>query len=167
MKMGFWETSGICEKNGIKFVPMVKYLYDDFSIREMMPQDYDMVYSFWSNTKGMGLSDADSFDNIVVFLKRNKGLSFICQINGEVAGTILCGTDFRRGYIYHAAVSEKYRLKKIGSVLVKLSLNELEKLGVNKCHLFVFADNDEGMKFWENKNWSLRSDIKVFSKNID
>ena len=44
--------------------------------------------------------------------------------------------------------------------------DQVNAIGVNKCHLFIFEDNKEGMIFWESLGWSYRSDISVISKTI-
>lgn len=138
----------------------------NISIHEMQIDDYDKVYELWRNTPGVGLSNADTRENIERFLKRNKGLSFVCSHEGKIIGSILCGHDGRRGYIYHVTVAEAYRGKGIGRRLVETSLNCLKSEGINKCHLFVFADNAVGNAFWESTGWQNRKDIFVYSKSI-
>jgi ribosomal protein S18 acetylase RimI-like enzyme len=132
--------------------------------REMTLEDYDEVYQLWSYTDGVGLSEADSKDNISVFLKRNKGLSFVCEDGNKIVGTILCGHDGRRGYVYHVVVDKNYRREGIGRELVARSLTELNKEGITKCHLFVFLTNELGRMFWASLGWERREDIIVYSK---
>jgi ribosomal protein S18 acetylase RimI-like enzyme len=136
----------------------------DVSIQEIRLDDYSEIYELWRNTPGVGLSDADTYENIHRFLLRNKGLSFICRYGEKVIGTILCGHDGRRGYIYHVAVVEEYRCRGIGRMLVEKSLQKLKEEGVNKCHLFVFSDNEIGNAFWNSAGWIKREDIFVYSK---
>lgn len=68
--------------------------------------------------EGIGLSNADSQENIAGFLERNPNLSFVAVANGKIIGTVLCGHDGRRGYIYHVMVSDAYRNQGIGKALV-------------------------------------------------
>jgi len=136
------------------------------SIQEMQADDYNEIYELWENTPGVGLSDADTYENIQRFLLRNKGLSFVCRYEGKIIGTILCGHDGRRGYIYHAAVDVKYRCRGIGQMLVDKSLQKLKEEGIDKCHIFVFFDNEIGNAFWSSKGWTKREDIFVYSKTI-
>lgn len=136
------------------------------SIQEMQIEDYYEVYELWKNTPGMGLSDADTHENIHKFLLRNKGLSFVCRHKDRIIGTILCGHDGRRGYIYHVIVVEEYRGRGIGQMLVDKSLYKLKEQGINKCHLFVFCDNVIGNAFWSAIDWTRREDIVVYSKSV-
>ena len=136
-----------------------------YPIREMQADDYDAVYALWSKTPGMGLSNADSYANIARFLQKNKGLCFVCLDQDQITGTALCGHDGRRGYIYHVTVAEAYRGRGIGSALVESCLRRLKAEQIDKCHLFVFADNEPGECFWRALGWVKRDDIVVYSKN--
>lgn len=135
-------------------------------IEEIRMDDYEEIYRLWSRTPGMGLNESDSAINIAGFLLRNKGFSLCCRDNGRIVGTILCGHDGRRGYIYHTAVDEAYRGHGIGRALVSGSLEKLKAIGIAKCHLFVFADNEPGNAFWNRTGWIKRQDILVYSKNL-
>lgn len=138
----------------------------DIAIHEMQISDYSEIYKLWSDTAGMGLSDADTQGNIHKFLLRNKGLSFVCRHGDKIIATILCGHDGRRGYIYHVTVAAQYRGRGIGQMLVDKSLQKLKEAGVDKCHLFVFSDNEIGNAFWSSKGWTKREDIFVYSKSF-
>ena len=96
-------------------------------IREIHFDDYSKIYDLWRKTSGMGLSDADSSENILKFLSQNKGMSFCYEQNQTIVGTILCGHDGRRGYIYHVTVDTQYRGTGIGRILVHRSLQKLKK----------------------------------------
>ena len=138
---------------------MQTYVY-----RETRIQDYDTVYALWGNTSGMGLSVADEKENIKKFLNKNKGLCFVCEFDNTIVGTVLCGYDGRRGYIYHVTVVQEHRGKGIGTKMVELSLQGLKAEGIDKCHLFVFADNLSviPLKAQDGK----RDDVIVYSKSI-
>jgi len=140
--------------------------FADISIHEMKMDDYDEIYELWRNTPGMGLSNADKRESIDSFLGRNKGLSYVCRHGGRIVGTVLCGHDGRRGYIYHVTVAEEYRGRGIGRRLVETSLEKLKEEGIDKCHLFVFVDNSVGNAFWASMGWDKREDIFVYSKTI-
>lgn len=135
-------------------------------IRKMVIEDYEKIFELWSKTKGIGLSEADSKENIPSFLKRNEGLSFVCEVDGVIIGAILCGYDGRRGYIHHLVVHEEHRKKGIGNELVSKCLEKLKSKGIAKCHLFIFCDNEIGISFWNKTGWVKRDDIFIFSKKI-
>lgn len=139
----------------------------EFAIRIMEADDYQEVFELWKDGEGIGLSNADSKENIYRFLERNPSLSFVAVQNGKIVGTILCGHDGRRGYIYHLFVAELYRNKGLGRRLVNKSLEKLKEQRIDKCHLFVFDQNELGKDFWINSGWTLREDIVIMSKPIN
>jgi len=135
--------------------------------REMRSSDYEQAYALWQHTPGIGLSDADSKEAVEHFLKKNSALCFIAVDQDKLIGTILCGEDGRRGYIYHLAVAEEYRQMGIGKTLVQKSLAALAQHDIQKCHLFVYVENHAGKTFWEHIGWKARNDIEVMSFNLE
>ena len=57
---------------------------------------YDEVYQLWQSSEGVGLSEADSRENIEIFLNRNSKTSIVAKIGAGVAGVCLGGFDGRR-----------------------------------------------------------------------
>lgn len=137
-------------------------------IRSMDNNDYERVYQLWMSCKGMGLNDLDdSREGIEQFLKRNPDTCFVAEQNGKIIGSIICGNDGRRGYIYHTAVASDYRKKGIGTVLVETTLQALKNLGINKAALVVFSKNAEGNAFWEKLGFTVRKDLVYRNKSIN
>lgn len=135
-------------------------------IREIHPDDYPEMMDLWKNTPGMGISEADSEIRIREFILNNPGLSFCYKEENRIVGTSLCGNDHRRGYIYHTAVLPEFRGRGIGRMLVEKNLGKLREAGIEKCHLFVFADNALGNSFWRSTGWTKRNDICVYSHDV-
>jgi ribosomal protein S18 acetylase RimI-like enzyme len=135
-------------------------------IRLMQPEDYTNAIQLWQGLPGLGLSSADRQEAIQTFLKRNPKTCFVAMQADEVIGTILGGSDGRRGYLYHLAVHSDHQKQGLGKELVQTCLDALQQQGIEKCHIFVIADNQEGLNFWQRIGWELRSDILVLSKNI-
>ena len=138
----------------------------NYSTRTMYLSDYDQALQLWKSLPGIGLSSSDEKEDIRVFLKKNSCTCFVALKGGNLVGTILGGSDGRRGYIYHLAVKESEQKAGIGKKLVNLCLSELKKLGIRKCHIFVIRDNIEGIAFWKKMDWQLRDDILVMSREI-
>jgi ribosomal protein S18 acetylase RimI-like enzyme len=137
-----------------------------FTIRDMADGDYDAVHALWKATPGIGLSEADERRNIASFLEHNRGLSFVAEADGRLAGAVLGSFDGRRGYLHHLAVEAKLRRAGIGRALVVRSLEALRARGVRRCHIFVMADNANGQRFWERVGWFRRDDLLVMSKDV-
>ena len=134
----------------------------------MIIEDYDDVYRLWTLTKGMGLNNLDDTKTgINIFLQRNPNTCFVATFHNEIIGTIISGHDGRRGYIYHTAVSEKFRKKGIGQKLVTSSLSALKTEGINKVALVVFSKNKLGNLFWEKIGFRKREDLIYRDKTIN
>jgi ribosomal protein S18 acetylase RimI-like enzyme len=122
--------------------------------------------ALWEATEHIGLSSADSPEALSRFLASNEGLSFCAAENGHLVGTILCGTDGRRGYVHHLAVTKRCRGHGIASRLLSQSLQALARIGIAKCHAFVFNDNPYAELFWQPSGWQLREDLLVYSRLV-
>jgi len=136
-------------------------------IRDFRIDDYDAAYALWQASEGIGLSAADSRENIERFLEQNPGLSFTAEASGgSLVGAVLASCDGRRGFLYHCAVARTHRGEGIGKALVARSLKGLAGLGMRKCHIFVAADNVEGKHFWRKIGWEERTTILVMSRDV-
>jgi ribosomal protein S18 acetylase RimI-like enzyme len=126
----------------------------------MQIEDYEDIYRLWADTPGMGLRRLDdSKDGISRFLARNPNTCFVALNRSEVVGSILCGNDGRRGYIYHLAVRPSCRRKGIGGSLVEAVIAALKKEQINKAALVVFRSNDLGNQFWSSVGFQQRKDL--------
>lgn len=128
--------------------------------------DYEEILNLWEICEGIGLSSADSPDKISTYLDRNPGMSFVAKASSKIVGAVLCGHDGRRGFIHHLAVHPSYRKKGIGKSLADACIAVLEKIGIEKCHLFIFRNNESGIWFWERAGWSMRDDIGIMSRDL-
>ncbi|MEZ9060198.1 GNAT family N-acetyltransferase [Vibrio pelagius] len=127
--------------------------------------DYQQVMNLWSETEGMQLREADSEENIGKYLERNPNLSFVALQEDQIVGAILVGTDGRRGYIQHLAVSKACRGQGLGAKLISNAVDALSSIGIAKTHLFVINDNLNAQAFYENIGWHPRDEIRMFSFN--
>lgn len=140
---------------------------DKGTIRVMEIGDYDAVYDMWIHTPGMGLNTTDdSREGVEKFLRRNPHTCFVAEVDRKIAGVILSGHDGRRGYIYHTAVRPEYRRQGIARALVEHAMQALEKEGIQKTALVVFARNEGGNAFWEKLGFTGRDDLVYRNKNI-
>lgn len=136
-------------------------------IVEFTMEHYSAAYGLWSCTPGMGISDADSPEAIGRYLDRNPGTSFAAVLeDGTLAGTVLCGHDGRRGYLYHLAVGAELRGRGIGERLAAAALEALRRESIDKCHILVLMDNAVGQRFWEKSGWQKRENLFLYSAAV-
>ena len=135
-------------------------------VRPMTMQDYTAVIQLWQAAEGVGLSAADSAESIARYLARNPGHSFVAYQAEQLVGAVLCGHDGRRGYLHHLAVAPAQQRQGIGRQLVIHCLDALTAVGIDKCHLFVFAANDGAHAFWQRIDWTHRVELILMSRQI-
>jgi len=140
---------------------------DGTTVRLFRIGDYDAVLALWRRTEGVGLNESDTRPAIAGYLRRNPKLSFVAEKRGRIIGAVLCGHDGRRGCLHHLAVAKRHRSCGIGRQLVEACLAKLRQAGIQKCNLFIFASNTEGMKFWKHTGWRLRTELRVMQLCLD
>ena len=138
------------------------------NIREMKIEDYEKVYALWKTIKGFGIRSVDdSKEGIELFLKWNPGLSVVAEEEGEIVGAILCGSDGRRGCLYHVCVHRDYRRQGIGKSMVVWCMEKLKELQINKVSLIAFTQNDIGNAFWKEIGWTKREDLNYYDFTLN
>ena len=138
------------------------------NIREMKIEDYDKVFALWKTIKGFGIRSVDdSREGIERFLKWNPGLSVVAEENGEIVGAILCGSDGRRGCLYHVCVHKDFRRQGIGKTMVIWCMEKLKDLQINKVSLIAFTKNDIGNVFWKEIGWTKREDLNYYDFTLN
>ena len=133
----------------------------DFEIAELLAADCEEVLAFWQDIEGVGLNESDTPEQLTAFLRRNRGFSLVARGQGRIVGAVLCGHDGRRGYLHHLAVAKDHRNRGLGTALVQRCLSQLANIGILKCNIFVYNDNDDGSAFWRSTGWIDRRDLKI------
>ncbi|MBN1435548.1 MAG: GNAT family N-acetyltransferase [Sedimentisphaerales bacterium] len=133
------------------------------TISSMTINDYNAALTLWQNTEGICLDDCDSPTAIARYLQHNPGLSCVAKQDNQLIGTLLCGTDGRRGYLNHLAVAPTHRNQGIGRKLVQHSLNALKNIGITRCHTFVLVNNSSAQAFWQHIGWPQQDTFNVRS----
>jgi N-acetylglutamate synthase len=134
-------------------------------IRWTTIDDYNDLVDLWKNAEGVGFDvHTDTRDGIAGYLARDLRLSYVVSQERQLIGAVLCGHDGRRGYLHHLAVAPPWRRKGTGRTLVEACLVGLGAIGIRKCNIFLFADNEPGGSFWKDNGWKERSDLKCFQK---
>ena len=129
-------------------------------------QDYAPILALWKLTPEANLTQADDEDEIAFYLARNLNQSFVCRVGAEIVGTILCGNDGRRAFIYHLAVHKDYRKQGIGRHLVGLAIRAQKAIGIERVVLFVKEENKNGIAFWKQCGFAKHTEIDTMSIGI-
>lgn len=139
-----------------------------YTIREMVIEDYPQIYELWMSIKGFGIrSIDDSKEGVERFIKRNPTTSIVAEADGKIVGAILCGHDGRRGCFYHVCVHEAYRKHGIGKEMVVAAMKALQAEKINKVCLIAFRDNEVGNNFWKSVGWTFREDLNYYDFTLN
>lgn len=132
-------------------------------IRTMNKRDHEELLRLWSSFPGNAITGADSREEFEAFLEKNSSFCFTAFESDEVVGSVMAGSDGRRGYVYHLAVRADNQRKGLGGALMRRAEDALSKAGLEKIHLFIFSDNP-AVSFYEKSGWHVRNDITVMSR---
>lgn len=132
-------------------------------LRVMTIEDYSDVYKLWTEIKGFSMKSVDdSYEGVAQFLRRNPTTSVVAVENDRIIGSILCGNDGRRGYLYHVCVHPDYRRQGIGKEMVVFAMEALRTENISKVSLIAFSKNDIGNAFWNTIGWTKRLDLNYY-----
>lgn len=134
------------------------------TLRPFAEADIPAARALWGATEGVILDRSDSPERLRAFLAANAGLCFVADEGGSLAGTILCGHDTRRGYLYHLAVAHEFRRRGHGRALVGAAMAALAAAGIRKCHIHVLPANAGALRFWQGLGWQRRDDMLLYSR---
>ena len=139
-------------------------------IRLVTIDDYDAIYGLWNATeqsrRALNPVD-DSREGIDRYLKRNPNTCFAAVDGDKLIGVILTGHDGRRAIIHHMCVHPDYRRMGIAAKLLHEAEEALKKEGIQKIFGLVFKDNDGANAFWEDRGYSLRTNLNYRNKSLN
>jgi len=136
-------------------------------IRQMNIYDFDEMLKLWEKVADIADILLDSKAKLERFLRKNSSYNLVCQAKNQIIGTILCGSDGQRAYIYHIAVRKDYESKSIATDLISEVIRKLRADGIEECRLFVIDDNYQEQDFWSNEGWKESRDLLVFSRQLN
>ncbi|EHI97667.1 GCN5-related N-acetyltransferase [Clostridium sp. DL-VIII] len=119
---------------------------DEIIIRAMNELDVNHVLELWSIALELSfLKNSVKKEDLIKYIKRNPGVSSVaCTVDRKVIGALLCGHDGIRGFIYHIAVSNEYRVSEIAKRMLNHSLLKLGEVGIKTGFIFT-QNNNYGM----------------------
>ncbi len=119
----------------------------------MIAADLPAARELWAACDGVELAEGDSEGELIAYLARNQGMSFVAIVEGVLVGAILAGHDGRRGLIYHLAVDPRCRGVGTGRGLVDMALAALRRARISRVLILVAMDNGLGRRFWTKSGW--------------
>ena len=143
-------------------------MMNEVTILPMQEEDYDAVHALWLTIRGFGIRALDdSREDIQRFIRRNPTTSVVARVGDRVVGSILCGSDGRRGALYHVCVARDFRRQGIGTRMVSACIQELRRMGINRVSLIAFTRNEVGNAFWRKIGWTEKSDVNYYTFELN
>ena len=101
--------------------------------------------------------------NVVIDKKVEVGdnLFFVAVDGHAVVGTVMCGYDGHRGWIYSVAVAPTHRRRGIGSRLVSHAEQALVNRGCVKINLQIMESNESVAAFYSSLGYSEEKRISM------
>jgi ribosomal protein S18 acetylase RimI-like enzyme len=97
------------------------------------------------------------------------GLFFVAVDGNVVVGTIMCGYDGHRGWIYSLAVASSHRRQRVGSRLLSHAEDALVRKGCVKINLQIAQGNESVAAFYTSLGYSVEQRVsmgKIVPENI-
>jgi len=80
---------------------------------------------------------------------------------GKIIGTVMCGYDGHRGWIYSLAVLPEFRRTGIGLALMEAAEKSLVEMGCVKINLQIIEGNEIIQRFYEALGYSTEKRISM------
>ena len=90
---------------------------------------------------------------------------FVKQVDGVIAGSVMCGHDGHRGWIYYLAVSPDQQGHGLGNGLMTKAESWLADLGIWKVNLMIRSENARVEAFYSDLGY-LTEDRIIMGKQL-
>ena len=88
-------------------------------------------------------------------------LIFVAVEEGAIIAAAIAGYDGHRGWLYSVAVDESMRRKRVGSALIRHSVDVLRGLGCIKINLQVRSTNAAVVAFYQSLGFVVEDRISM------
>jgi len=130
----------------------------------------DQVVELWTNIFGYESERNDPRLTIEKKEAVSDGLFFVAESAvHEVVGTVMCGYDGHRGWVYSLAVTPDFQNQGVGKKLMIHAENALTNLGCVKINLQILENNEKVQMFYRSLGYTTEKRIsmgKEVSENI-
>jgi ribosomal protein S18 acetylase RimI-like enzyme len=126
------------------------------------------VIALWETV--FGYEARHNKPSLIIDKKREFDDLFFVAVDGrEVVGTIVCGYDGHRGWIYSLAVAPSHRRQGIGSRLVSHAEHVLGHKGCMKINLQIMEGNESVAAFYSALGYCVEKRVsmgKLLPENV-
>ncbi|QSN61854.1 GNAT family acetyltransferase [Caballeronia sp. M1242] len=128
-------------------------------IRTFDASDRDAVIALWRDVfpeyADASRPQRDPALSIANKLRTQPELFFVGALDGDVVGTVMCGYDGHRGWIYSLAVSPAMRGRGYGRALMLHAEAALSRAGCPKVNLQILSARRDLLPFYERLGYRV------------
>jgi N-acetylglutamate synthase len=135
-------------------------------LRALHADDHAACLALWHQCDGVAVRMWEDAAAMTRLIERNPAMSCAAEVAGRLVGTVLCGHDGWRGWLYHVAVAPAWRRRGLATALVSRAQVELTKAGIRRVHALLLSGNREAMQFWSSAGWRQREDLSLVSLEL-
>jgi GNAT superfamily N-acetyltransferase len=132
-------------------------------LRALRTDDHAGCLALWRQCDGVAVRMWEDVAAMTRLIERNPAMSGAAEVAGRLVGTVLCGHDGWRGWLYHVAVDPTWRRRGLATALVSRAQAELAKAGICRVHALMLCGNRDAMQFWSAAGWRQREDLSLVS----
>jgi len=129
-------------------------------IRPYRDSDFDDLVALWGHCDLLRPWN-DPASDIRRCLESPGSALFVADTSEGLAGSVMCGSDGHRGWLYYLAVSPSLRLGGIGRRLMACGEEWLQGRGVPKVQLMIRAGNESAQQFYEKLGYQAEDRFVV------
>ena len=128
---------------------------NEIVIQAMKELDIDQVTKLWNEILDSSfLQSSVTKEELIKYIKRNPDVSSVARTDdGRVIGVLLCGHDGIRGFIYHIAVYNEYKVNEISNKMLDRSLSKLEEAGIKTGFIFTQSNTHDMDETFNSIGW--------------
>ncbi|WP_310618654.1 GNAT family N-acetyltransferase [Flexibacterium corallicola] len=86
-------------------------------------------------------------------MRDNHSTLLVLKVSGELVGSVMCGEDGHRGWVYYMCTHPNHQGHGYGNKLLAAAEEWLAKRNIWKVQLLVRADNTNALGFYENAGY--------------
>lgn len=124
------------------------------SIRPYGDDDFAACTALWERC-GLTVWYNDPARDIALWQQSPNSEIFVAEEAGVLTGTVCCGHDGHRGWLYSMAVDPKHRHRGLGRRLVRHAEDWLRQQGILKVELMVRETNRQAIGFYNALGYAV------------
>jgi ribosomal protein S18 acetylase RimI-like enzyme len=133
-------------------------------VHPLASDDLDAALDLWARTEHLAPVPRAEVEALLL---TDPDLVLAASTDGELVGVVLGSFDGRRGWVNRLAVDARARRRGVATALMVELETRLRARGCLQVNLLVFADNDPGRGFWEQRGYGGTAEVVLYHRRLD